>query len=149
MIAMPEVWRQRGGLWARETFINDKRDELPILATFGLMIGKTYPVPKPMKQKIKQAHVKDALASNFVFATYQIASIGINKPVLDTCIQGLTHKDDEQSDGRCQRVILNKQEFVKNEFVEPWSMYSSIAYRHHRVYKHQRRTVNYYRIEYE
>lgn len=141
------------GLWRKSVLSEDLRPShtLPgTLATFGFVVGKSYALPKMLGvgSVIGQAHEKEALSSDMIYAIYQLASTGLDKPELCSSFESTYLLDNVQADGRCARTMAGKQPcYLKNEIVEPWSFYVKGAWNHHKAYRSEKRTINFYRID--
>ena len=110
-----------------------------VLATFGLIVGKSNKFPSnllftPNKcglRTFNSAHFNEALNSDYIFANYQAASTGLDHDRIDTTID--VHpggSDDEQRKGRGMREAPNKQPTLHIQFPESFSIYGSISKKH-------------------
>jgi hypothetical protein len=142
--------QSNAGIW-KKSMLEDVRptptpSRLPgTLATFGLLVG-VYKMPKAIGVPLKSLHLREALDSDFVYASYQMASTGTDRPAVDTQIEATPLKDNEQADGRFKRFTPTKQNFLKIEFVEPWSLYTQITRLHNQEYREEERQVQIHHI---
>jgi hypothetical protein len=141
------------GVYRRNILDEEQRPThaLPgVLATFGLAVGKSYALPKALGvgATIGSAHEREALDSSLIYAIYKLASTGLDRPELCCSFESTYLLDNEQSDGRCGRVLKGKQScYLKNEIIEPWSFYIKGAWAHHKAYRSEKRQMRFYRIE--
>ena len=148
-------------LWKPVRMQEDNRPPLPIVTSIGLLVGLNYTVSNKMDHKCpiskhqcpkigKLSRIEKNIArqSQFVMATWQIASVGMDEPGLDTLWELTPRNDIQQADGRIQRIMPDKQQVTKNEMVEPWSsVYRHMAMMHLKYYNLECRQVNYYTID--
>jgi len=139
------------GAWVPETYEEDHRNEWPIFATFGLYtgMGHAMPIIADVLPNCSRIHNADALQSDFCYATYQIASTGIDKAQLDQLTEGSTINDNVQCTGRCLRADDTKQRVLKNEMIEPIGCFKSRAFTHSEVLKNDKVKAQYFMICYE
>lgn len=148
-------------LWKPVVMEHDDRPALPIMTTVGLLVGLNYTVGKhpdhacgqekhTCKRLGRLTRIEKQIAkhSQFVMATWQIASVGMDEPGLDTLWELTPRSDVQQADGRIQRIMPDKQLITKNEMVESWSSpYNNMAMLHLEYYKLERRKVYHYAID--
>lgn len=148
-------------LWKPVVMEHDARPALPIMTSLGLLVGLNYTVGKhPDHTCPNQKHVCKRLGrltrvekliakhSQFVMATWQIASVGMDEPGLDTLWELTPRSDIQQADGRIQRIMPDKQLITKNEMVESWSSpYQNMAMLHLKYYNLEHRKVNHYAVD--
>ena len=141
--------KKRSGVWTPQRLGDDARpsSQLPgTLATFGLVVGKQYTIPAALGvgAKIGRAHELQALRCDLVYATQQLASTGVDEPRLCSSFEATYQLDNEQSDGRCARVLppgAKQDVYLKNEFIDPWSHYQQAAWKHNTAYRMEGRAV--------